>query len=185
MKTLLVLSQSPDLPGAVRAALNPEQYRVLHRTTLEEAEPFLVHGLADACVLDMEVTDVQGVWLLEKIHRRAPKCPTIIYTGAKQSDWEEEAYLHGAAHVLTKPVRARMLNTLMERLWPAEALSRQLPPWPSQPARETTARAEPIAAMPSDVSAVESLGVLREFSGILTHSLNIEAMLNQFLMLLR
>jgi len=125
MKTLLVLSQSPDLPGAVRAALNPEQYRVLHRATLEDAEPFLANGLADGCVLDMEVTDVQAVWLLEKIRRRAPNCPTIIYTGTRQSDWEEEVYLRGAAHVLTKPVRARMLNALMERLWPAEASSRQ------------------------------------------------------------
>ena len=184
MKTLLVLSQSPDLPGAVRAALNPEQYRVVHRATLEEAEPFLAHGLADGCVLDMELTDVQGVWLLEKIRRRAPKCPTIIYTGTKQSDWEEEAYLHGAAHVLTKPVRARMLNTLVERLWPAEASSRQLPPWPTPPARETTPQSEPMAAAGSK-EAARSLSVLKEFSGILTHSLNAEAMLNEFLMLLR
>src|SRR3989442_2920733 len=184
MKTLLVLSQSPDLPGAVRAALNPEQYRVLHRATLEEAEPFLAHGLADGCVLDMELTDVQGLWLLEKIRRRAPKCPKIIYTGTKQSDWEEEAYLHGAAHVLTKPVRARMLNTLVERLWPAEESSRQLPPWPAQTVRETAPRSEPIAAVASE-GAAHSLGVLKEFSGILTHSLNAEAMLNEFLMLLR
>src|SRR5262249_15658187 len=131
MKTLLVLSQNPDLLGAVRAALNPEEYRVLHRATLEEAEPFLGHGLADGCVLDLEFTDVHGVWLLEKIVRRAPKCPTIIYTGAKQSDWVEEAYLRGAAHVLTKPVRARMLSTLVERLWPTEGPGRQtVPPLP-------------------------------------------------------
>ena len=114
MKTLLVLAPSPDLPEAVRAALNPEQYRVLHRATMEEAEPFLAHGLADGCIIDMELTDVQGVWLLEKIRRRAPRCPTIIYAGTKQSEWEEEAYLQGAAHVLTKPVRARLLTRLIQ-----------------------------------------------------------------------
>src|SRR2546425_8571559 len=123
MKSLLVLAQGPDLPGTVRAALNPEQYRVLHRATLEEAEPLLAHGLADGCIVDMELTDVQSVWLLEKIRRRAPKCPTIIYTGAKQSEWEEEAYLQGATQVLTKPVRPRLLNNLLERLWRAPAIT--------------------------------------------------------------
>jgi hypothetical protein len=48
---------------------------------------------------------VQEVWILEKLRRRAPRCPILIYTGAKQWEWEEEAYLHGAAHVLAKPVR--------------------------------------------------------------------------------
>src|SRR5882762_6644764 len=128
MKTLLVLSQSPDLPEAVPAALNPEQYRVLHRATMEEAEPFLAQGLADGCIIDMELTDVQAIWLLEKIRRRAPKCPTIIYTGARQSQWEEEAYLQGAAQVLTKPVRGRLLTTILERLWPEQSQARPLPP---------------------------------------------------------
>src|ERR1041385_2880686 len=96
MKTFLVLSQGPELPEAIRGALNPEQFRVLQRATFEEAEPFLSHGLTDGCIIDMEVADVQTVWLLEKIRRRAPKIPVIIYTNARQSDWEEEAYLHGA-----------------------------------------------------------------------------------------
>jgi len=81
MKTLLVLAQTPELTEEVRKALNSEQYRVLHRATLDEAEPFLAQGLADACIVDVELTDVQAVWLLEKIRRRAPKCPTIVYTG--------------------------------------------------------------------------------------------------------
>jgi signal transduction histidine kinase len=182
MKTLLVLAPSPDLPEAVRAALNPEQYRVLHRATMEEAEPFLAHGLADGCIIDMELTDVQGVWLLEKIRRRAPRCPTIIYAGTKQSEWEEEAYLQGAAHVLTKPVRARLLTNLLERLWPAPAITRpSLPPTQGQ----ISTPIEGTAVPPSLPGAAQALGLLRDFSGILTHSLNAEALLNQFLLLLR
>src|SRR5580765_3388116 len=119
MKTLLVLSQNPELSDAVRAALNVEEYKVLHRATLEEAEPFLAHGLADGCILEVETADVQAGWLIEKIRRRAPRCPVIIYAGAKQAEFEEEAYLHGVAHVLAKPVRPRLLNALLGRLWPA------------------------------------------------------------------
>ena len=94
----------------------------------------LAHGLAEACIVDVELTGVQGIWFLEKLRRKAPKCPVIIYTGAKQSEWEEEAYLQGATHVLTKPVRGRMLDALLDRLWPAPAAAR-----PRQPAAAAAA----------------------------------------------
>ncbi len=112
MKTLLVLAQHPDLAETIRAGLNAEQYRVLHRAGVEEAEPLLAQGLADACIVDVELTSVQGVWFLERLRRRAPKCPVIVYTGVKQCEWEEEAYLQRATHVLTQPVRVRLLTAL-------------------------------------------------------------------------
>ncbi len=46
MKTILVLSPHPDFAEAIRASLNPEQYRIVHRLGVEEAEPLLTHGLA-------------------------------------------------------------------------------------------------------------------------------------------
>src|ERR1041384_4522037 len=130
MRTLLVLAQHPELAEAVRTSLNPEQYRVLHRADREEAEPLLAHGLVEACIVDVELTNVQGVWSLERLRTRAPQCPFIVYTGARQWEWEEEAYLHGATRVLTKPVRPRLLNALLEHVWPESA-----PAMPVQPAR--------------------------------------------------
>ena len=105
MRTLLVLAQHPDLAESIRAGVDPEHYRVLHRTTLEEAEPLLGHALVAASIVDVELTTVQGIWLLEKLRRRAPKCPIILYTGVRQWEWEEEAYLLGVAHVLANPSR--------------------------------------------------------------------------------
>jgi DNA-binding response OmpR family regulator len=89
MKTLLVLAEHPGLAEAVRAAVNASQYRVLCRSTLDEAEPLLVHGLADACILDVELNSVQGVWAVEQLRRRAIKCPLLVYTATKQWEWEE------------------------------------------------------------------------------------------------
>ncbi len=184
MKTLLVFGPNPDLPEAVRAALDPEKYRVLHRATLEDAEPFLVQGLAACCIVDLELTGVQSVWVLEKIRRRAPKCPLVVYAGAKQSEWEEEAYLQGATQVLTKPVRARLLNAVLERLWPGP-LAMQPPLLPPQAAPEV-ARSFQIPTAESPLpGAAQPLRVLRDFSTILTHSLDAEGMLHRFLLLLR
>jgi signal transduction histidine kinase len=181
MKTLLVLGEHPALAEAIRAGINPEQYRVIARTGLADAEPLLEHGLAEACIIDVELTGVREIWLLEKLRSKAPRCPIILYAGAKQSEWEEEAYLQGVTHVLTKPVRGRLLMALLDRLWTVPA-----GPRPPQPALlplppETVKSAEAGTAH----AAAHTLGVLRDFSGILTHSLNAEGMLRQFLLLLR
>lgn len=175
-----MLAEHPDLAEAIRAALNAESYRVLHRSGLEEAEPLLVHGLVDACILGLELDNVQAIWFVEKLRRRAPGCPLIVYSGAKSWEWEEEAYLQGVSHVLATPVRPRMLAGLLARLWSEKAPS-------SIPAPTTSNRVEPpkIAEPMPAVLTMPSIGVLRHFSEILTHSLNAEAMLKQFLLLLR
>jgi signal transduction histidine kinase/ActR/RegA family two-component response regulator len=181
MRTLLVLAEHPDFAEAVRAGINPEQYRVIDRTNIDEAEPLLAHGVAEACIVDVELTGVQATWFIEKLRRKAPKCPVIIYTGAKQPEWEEEAYSQGAAHVLTKPVRARVLGAVLDRLWLTSAAER-----PNLPAA-TPRLPEPMTAAEKGTAsgAAQTLGVLRDFSGILTHSLNSEGMLKQFLLFLR
>jgi signal transduction histidine kinase len=186
VKTILVLSPHPDFAEVIQASLNSETYRVVHRVGVEEAEPLLMHGLVSACILDIDLIGVQGVWIIERLRRRDGKCPIIAYTAASQSEWEEEAFLHGVTHVLTKPLRARLLNALLERLWSA--------PKPSQhatfPAVSASALPSAFSHAPESfssrfVNASQTLGVLRDFSSILTHSLNAEAMLRQFLLFLR
>jgi signal transduction histidine kinase/DNA-binding NarL/FixJ family response regulator len=185
MKTLLVLAQHPDLVETLRAGLNPEQYRIVHRASVEEAEPLLAHDLISACILDVELTSVQEVWVVEKLRRRLPKSPIIIFAGSKQSEWEEEAYLKGATQVLTKPVRIRMLNALLERYWPAATPNLQMTLSQFQQ-RELVKHVEPPAPPAVSQSAGhQSFGTLRGFSAILTHSLDAEAMVRQFLLLLR
>ncbi|MGH7992554.1 MAG: response regulator, partial [Limisphaerales bacterium] len=188
MKTILVLSPHPDFAEVIQASLNPEEYRIVHRIGVEEAEPLLTHGLVRACILDVDLIGVQGVWVIERLRRRDSKCPIIAYSADNQSEWEEEAFLHGVTHVLTKPIRARLLNSLLERLWSAPkypqpraaqptALTPLLPPAAfSRPAESFSGRM---------ANASQTLNVLRDFSSILTHSLNAEAMLKQFLLFLR
>lgn len=179
MKSLLVLAPHPQLAETLRTGLNPEQYRVIHRVGFDEAEPLLAHGMVAACILDVELTGVQGIWMLEKLRRRSANCPIIVYTGAKQSEWEEEAYLHGVTHVLVKPVRLRMLTALLDRMFASPAAAVPLAP----PRTEIQPPAAPTSS--GFASASQTLTVLRDFSSILTHSLNAEAMLKQFLLLLR
>jgi signal transduction histidine kinase/CheY-like chemotaxis protein len=185
MKTILVLSAHPDFAETIRTSLSAEQYRVVHRHTVDEGEPLLVHGLIGACILDADLMGVECVWLIERLRRRDARTPIIAYTELPQSDWEEEAFLKGVSHILTKPVRARLLNSILDRLWnqpvgPAAT--------PSALSGNTTvfnrAVADPAAAARL-VNAAQTLSVLRDFSSIMTHSLDAEAMLKQFLQFLR
>ncbi len=156
---------------------------------MDEAEPLLAHGLVELCVLDVELSGVQGLWAVEKVRRRAPKCPVLVLAGARQSEWEEEAYLQGVAQVVTKPVRPRMLQVLVDRLintpgpTPAEASAyASSTEFLSLP---TVKRASGSVDAPAAPTLAQNFEVLRKFSGILTHSLHAEGMLRQFLLLLR
>jgi len=185
MKTILVLSPHPDFPETIRACLLPEQYRIVHRLNVDEAEPLVVHGLASAVILDAELMGIECILSIERLRRRDKKTPIIAFTELAQADWEEEAFLHGVSHVLTKPVRQRLLNTVLERLWAPPAAAR---PTPAVPAGNTAVFAR--AAVDHNaggrfVNAAQTLDVLRDFSPILTHSLDAEAMLKQFLQFLR
>jgi signal transduction histidine kinase/CheY-like chemotaxis protein len=186
VKTLLVLAQHPDFAESVRSVLNPEDYRTVHRVSVEEAEPILGRGLLDGCIIDVELAGVQGIWIIEKVRRQVPRCPVIVYTGSHHWEWEEDAFVHGVVHVLAKPVRARILTTVLQRLWPTETRG------PGSVALIPAPQRAPEPVRTSDTthfalqnSSFQTLEVLRDFSAILSHSLNSEALLKQFLLLLR
>src|SRR5579884_3495603 len=187
MKTLLILAANPEFPETVKSGLNLENYRIVHCASVEEAEPLLHRGLLSACILDLDSNDVRGMWTIEKLRRQLPNCPLLVYTPTSPWEWEEEAYLKGVSHVLAKPVRAKMLNNLLERIFakPAAGTGSSV----SSPATSTPSMLRPSESA-KEVSVVnqnafQTLEVLRHFSSILTHSLDSEAMLKKFLLLLR
>ncbi|HXA43905.1 MAG TPA: ATP-binding protein [Candidatus Angelobacter sp.] len=183
MKTILALSAHPNFATEVRNALNSEEFRVIHRLNADESEPLLVHGLIAACILDADLLGVESVWIIERLRRRDPKTPIIVYTESVQSDWEEEAFLRGVTHVLAKPIRQRLLVSILERLTHPATAVRPAKPVASFDTSLLRSNSSAVASLP--VVPSQTLDVLRDFSSILTHSLDAEAMLKQFLQFLR
>ena len=183
MKSILLITPQPGLASAVQAALPPATPRLIHRASLEEAEALLHSHLVSLCLLDVGATDVQTIWAVEKIRRIAPAIPVIVLVDSANWEWQEEAVVRGVAYVLIKPIRPRLLQTVIERL--TQAPEQRAPVAPAAPPTPpATARIETAPAPPPPTS-VQPLAVLRDFSGILKHSLSAEPLLNQFLLLLR
>lgn len=182
MKTVLVLAHNLEVVEAIREGVNSENYRIIHRRGLEESEPLLNPALLHFCILDADSPNVQGMWTIEKLRQRIPQCPLIVYTGEEHWEWEEEAYLKGVSYILEKPIRPRLLNALLDRISVKPSTSIPRPPPPPSFSRPSEASQ---AASPSTPTAFQALEVLRHFSAILTHSLDAQAMLRKFLLLVR
>src|SRR5688572_12165035 len=174
MRTLLIITKQPSLAGAVQTVLDPIKFQVITKEAVGEAEFLLSRGAIDATILDVELTDTRAIRVIEELKGFAPGCPIVIYAGDKQWEWEEDAYLLGVAHVLKKPVRGKLLNTLLDRMFPPLEQQKTLVP----------ATIEKAALRP-DVDQVRTLEALRRFTGVLSHSLDATALLKQFLLLLR
>lgn len=191
MRTLLILTRQPATAAALETALQSANHQLVVKEDLWEAESLLTRGAIDAAILDLELTDIRAIRQIEQVKQTAPNVPLIICASAKQSEWEEDAYLLGVEHIITKPIRAKLLNTLLERIFqdehPSQPMLESRTPPPGQGA--ITMRPSHPLGYPSQQTAApeqfRALEALRHFSGVLTHSLNPEALLKQFLLLLR
>jgi nitrogen-specific signal transduction histidine kinase/DNA-binding NarL/FixJ family response regulator len=181
MKTILVLASHPELAESIRSALDPERYRIIHRLDANEAEPLLDHSLLHVCIVDAAVAEAQGVWVFERIRRRAPGTPILVYADDAKWVLEEESYVAGVKHVLAKPVRARMLESIIGESHPAPSSARSAAPRAAaNPQRAPESPARP----PNDVT-LRLLEKWRDFSSLLANSLSTEALIKQFLLQLR
>jgi len=180
IKTVLVLASHPGLAEAIRSSLDGARYRIVHRLNGNQAEPLLEHALVQVCVIDSEVAETEGIWLFEKIQRRLPGIPMIVYCEEGKWALEEESYLAGVRHVLRKPVRPRLLEAVFSQTPAPIPVRSSATPRPLAPAKFTES-----APRPGKEVTLRALQRWREFSGLLGHSLSTESLLKHFLLQLR
>ena len=177
MLTLLVVTRQPSFSTAIQTVLDAVKYQLITKEAVGDAEFLLTRGAIDVAILDVELTDSRAIRAIEELQSFAPSCPILVYTGEKEWEWEEDAYLLGVTQVLARPVRGKLLSTLLNRIFP------------EQQAHKALALSSPleIEASPQRpyVDQVRALEALRRFSGVLTHSLDSAGLLKQFLLLLR
>jgi len=175
MRTLLVVTRQLSLASAIQAVLDPVEFQLITKAEVAEAEALLARGVVDVTILDVVQPDARAIRAIEEVRGLDPTCPVLVYVAGKDWEWEEEAYLNGAAHVLTKPIRVKLLHSLLDRLTRPGDAAPVIAPAAPIPEPASRATLEPIRA----------LEALRRFSGVLPHSLESDQLLKQFLLPLR
>jgi len=175
MKTVCVIATQPELAETLRAVLPAEAFRVIPQVAWSDDLARVTGGMLDLIALDADLTSVEPIRLLERIRQRLPDCPVYVFAGRRQPEWEEEAYLHGARHVFTKPVRGKLIVELLMR-GPGPGAAATCVPAPLTTLEVTRA---------SELAPMRALSVLRDYSAVLSHSLCAEALLKQFLLFIR
>lgn len=178
MKTLLVIAPKSDLAAEVRAALAPGHFRVIPQSDLNEDELRLGAAAIDACICDTASGAVQSLAAIERARHLLPACPLIVYTATPQAEWEEDAYDLGVSHILSKPVRGRLLAAILKPLLAVGATAESSPA--KVRPRAGTSNGAPNGEMPA-----LTLELLRNYSSILLHNLNVQPLVKEFLPSLR
>src|ERR1700679_3838669 len=97
MHTLLVVTRQPSLATAIQTVLDPVKFQLITKETVGEAEFLLTRGGMEDAIRDVELTDARATRAIEELKSYAPGCPMFVYTGEKQWEWEEDAYMLGVA----------------------------------------------------------------------------------------
>ncbi len=178
MHTLLVITRHASCAAAVESALDAGAYRVITKEDPVSAGALLGRAAVDAIILDVEHASGTATRVIEEVRALDPDCPLIVFAGAGHRPWEEDAYLLGVAHVLEKPVRARLLVNLLDRAFTSAPKFTSSIPAPPAPAA-----AEPSAS--SAYAPRRGLDELRHFSSLLVHSLNTRELIRDAVQQLR
>lgn len=179
MTTVLIIAPNAALAEKLSSELSADRFKIVHRTDVEDAEPVLVRGLAQACLLDADLQGVQDLWLLDKISPLIGRGVLIVCSNSPTTEWQNQAYLRGVTHVLPKLPSGRVLEAILAREGEVSAA----PAVAAVPPVEL-APVAPLAAAAFQ-SPAPALNLLRDFSTVLTHSHNTDELLKQLLVLMR
>ena len=176
MHSLLVITAQPAFTASIEAAMDPGAYRVITKEDATSAASLLGSNAVDAIILDLENINGVATRSIVEIRSLDPDCPLIVFAGLGSGAWKEEAYLLGAAHVIEKPVRARLLQYLLGRTLGAKQ------PFGGAP---SLASSSPVSHQVFPYASRRGLEELRHFSSLLVHSLNARELIRDAVQQLR
>jgi len=126
MKRILVVDDEAVGRKLLRAILGgAEGYALAEVETGREALAEAARKLPDAVILDLNLPDLSGLQVLEKLKALSPNLPVVMLTSHNDASTALKAVKLGAFHYLTKPFdQDQLLVTLPRALEKGELLAR-------------------------------------------------------------
>jgi DNA-binding NtrC family response regulator len=112
---ILIVDDDADHSLLLSAMLTRTGYAVETRTSAEEAIELVGSQGFSAILTDVEMTEMSGLALCERLTEIAPHIPVIVVTGRGNLEVVVDAIRAGAFDYLAKPVEQSVLNVRLER----------------------------------------------------------------------
>lgn len=179
MNRILVLAPHAHTAESLKALLPSDRFNLVHLPRPDLIRESLPPACIDLCVVETDLSDAGALRLIDEIRRHLPEIPLVVSASASLREWEEDAILHGASFVLKKPLRSTLLITVLDRLLAGAVSSRPSSAPDAAPRLPVADTRASLAGVPS------TLEVLRDFSRLFSHSLNVRNLLQEFVLKLR
>ncbi len=122
---LLIVDDDVFLQQDLKSYFSRKNYRVMTAGSTAEALDILETRVIPVLVVDMLLPDGSGIELLEKLGEQVSDSEVIMLTGQGSIETAVEAMKKGALDYLTKPVRLKELEAVIERAAGVNRLKRQ------------------------------------------------------------
>ena len=124
--TILVVDDEPEILDSLRRTLRDETYRILTTTSARDALARIDQGGIDLLLTDLDMPEMSGLELLERVRLLYPDVVRILITGHASLDSALQAINDGEVHrYLTKPwSKGELRETIRQALDRLEELRR-------------------------------------------------------------
>ena len=102
---ILVVDDENTLRYFLRLNLEEQGYHVTEAADGESAMKLIAYNKFDVALIDLQLTDMNGLEIMRHLRRTAPQTSVIILTGHASIDSAVEALRQGAHDYLTKPYK--------------------------------------------------------------------------------
>lgn len=102
MAKILIVDDEIKIRETVSDALNIKGYQVSTAASAQEALAIVPENAFDLILLDINLDDESGIFVLKEIRKVQAKLPIVIYSGVLTTEIEKEARIAGANEVLSK-----------------------------------------------------------------------------------
>lgn len=155
MKTILVIDDEEFIRDNLYRILRKEGYEVKLAATGYEGIEIISSEEIDVVLLDLNLTDINGIEVLKKIKSIDPNVLVIIITGYATVDSAVEALKLGAYDYIKKPFKADAIKLIIKLALETQSLKKEVDALKKYGRKEETIIAESLAMKESLRLAVE------------------------------
>ena len=112
-KNILLIDDEEDFLETTSRRLRRRGFEVRTATRCRDAMPEVSAGWPDVVVLDVMLSDADGMECLSRIKRQAPQLPVLMLTGHASLQASIMGLEHGASDYCLKPIE---LDELVEKI---------------------------------------------------------------------